>query len=531
MIIVVLIPIWTFTYFPSQDGPIHLWILHLGASYNSSGAETLGKFIVPNTALEPNLGFYLIAYPLSLIFRFDLIERLFLTIYTLIFCYGARYAIAQVNGHATFLSFLAIPMAIGYFSHMGFYNYSIGMALFLPTIAYWCWQYTSKRPFLYFKIAMTSFLLVVFHLVIFAAAVFTFGVYVVSLHAFQLLGTEHKKIALGSALRNMMWLTVSISPALFVFFSFALRHGVTSNPTSVPIDGLLSDLVNLRFLFSFELIELWWLARPLAAILISLTVFAIPALWRRAAQAPTAAATLTAAFALLFLYVATPITSKDVAVNARLAPAVALLGLLVIAHVDWRRYVKVLVITVCGAIIFGEAFIRYQQYSQYNLKIQSFVSLSSFIRPGSTILPIRLENINYISTLESDAGSTAHRPGRANPLLHAGAHLAIMTEGIYLKSTLMSRSHFGYFPYIYRDELDPFASLGIGIDHLAPDIDFSKFEAVTGQPVDYLVITARLLDDSPTGGPEIPGLMAVLATSYQRVASTDDGWHHLYEAK
>src|SRR6266568_1982070 len=71
---------WLLPYFPTQDGPSHLYNLVILHDLLHGGKEW-GNFFTYSLHLVPNLGFNLLAYPLINFLPPLAVERVFITIY------------------------------------------------------------------------------------------------------------------------------------------------------------------------------------------------------------------------------------------------------------------------------------------------------------------------------------------------------------------------------------------------------------------------------------------------------------------
>jgi hypothetical protein len=85
LISILLLPVFLVQYFPSQDGPIHRWLIHIMANYNKTDQTLLREFLVQNNTIEPNMGFYMITYPLYWLVNLHVAEKIFLSIYAFFF--------------------------------------------------------------------------------------------------------------------------------------------------------------------------------------------------------------------------------------------------------------------------------------------------------------------------------------------------------------------------------------------------------------------------------------------------------------
>ena len=82
--------IYLLPYFPSQDGPAHLYHLDI-LSDLLDGGKIWGKHFEFNFRLVPNLGFHLLSYPLLKFFSLFTVERIFLSLYLIFIAISIPY--------------------------------------------------------------------------------------------------------------------------------------------------------------------------------------------------------------------------------------------------------------------------------------------------------------------------------------------------------------------------------------------------------------------------------------------------------
>ena len=245
-------PIWTNEYFPTQDGPGHLYccsvLLQLGnhASPLPEYFFELGSFLSP----------YWLGHLLILLFMKIapplLAEKLFLTLYALIFIISIYYYVESANRQNLPVALFAIPFAFNFIFMMGFYNYALGIPLFFLAIGY-TWKHRENLT------ASRLLLLSVFLLLIY----FThFLALVITCLSISLVGV----FALIKNRVKLLQLFAAMIPALALVMHFLLKHRFGGGPHWDSF-SLLSYLITLdtlnafpdtAVLFSYFLAALLW---------------------------------------------------------------------------------------------------------------------------------------------------------------------------------------------------------------------------------------------------------------------------------
>src|SRR3546814_7822627 len=93
--------------------------------------------------------------------------------------------------------------------------------------------------------------------------------------------------------------------------------------------------------------------------------------------------------------------------------------------------------------------------------------------PNSTVLAL-----HYWKQREPLAGERI--TWRTDPFRHAASYIAMRTNGVDLRSSMMAESVYGYFPVVYRSRLDPYAVMG-DVESNPPEVDLLRSEEHTSE--------------------------------------------------
>lgn len=136
LLLIYILPVWLFTYFPSQDGPSHLYNAFILNHYNDPNYVFQQFYDIRHT-LIPNWTSHAL---LALFMRFVTpltAEKLLLTGYVILMATALLYLTTTVKKDAKPLAFLGFPFIYNGLFVMGFYNYVLGIGLMLISIGYW----------------------------------------------------------------------------------------------------------------------------------------------------------------------------------------------------------------------------------------------------------------------------------------------------------------------------------------------------------------------------------------------------------
>ena len=255
-----LLPIWSIQFFPTQDGPSHVYNSFILKEYfNTKQYPLLQQYYDLNLQPMPNwFGHIVIA---SLMFIVDplIAEKIMLSGYVILFLYAGRFLIIGV-GRSSFLSdkspysfcsdistnslpLLLFPFVYNYLLHMGFYNFSYSLGFCLLAVGYW-WENHQK---LGYKQAILFNLIMV--CCYFSHMVST----VIALIAVSILWLTTIRL---SNLKKHLWQIPMLLPSCVLPIWFILSHGTKSNHIHWSIRRLYEYVSSLEVLFSFTTFQL-----------------------------------------------------------------------------------------------------------------------------------------------------------------------------------------------------------------------------------------------------------------------------------
>lgn len=142
LLMIYILPIWIFPYFPSQDGPCHIYNSFIIKNYNNpdyvfNQFYNVRKDPIPNWTSHAALTLLMyIMQPLTA-------ERVLLTLYVILMAGSIYYLVGAIEGDRIPLTFIGFPFIYNYLLLMGFYNYSLSVAFMIYAIGYW-WRHYGK---------------------------------------------------------------------------------------------------------------------------------------------------------------------------------------------------------------------------------------------------------------------------------------------------------------------------------------------------------------------------------------------------
>jgi hypothetical protein len=155
--------VWWLPWFPSQDGPCHLYNLAILKDLRSGGAFW-GSIFADAWTFSPNLGFSLIVYPLLSVMSPWQAEKVFVSLYLLAMGGAMPLLLSALALPAMPWSFLVFPAAWSLGLAMGFYSYNITIPLVMAAIAATWTMRRRSFPFVTLLVSACSALLYCCHL-------------------------------------------------------------------------------------------------------------------------------------------------------------------------------------------------------------------------------------------------------------------------------------------------------------------------------------------------------------------------------
>ncbi len=235
-----LLPIWLVTYFPSQDGPSHVYNAVILKEYNNTESYPLfQQYYDLNLTPMPNWLSHAGMMLLMFVFSPLIAEKILVSGYVLLLLLGVWYFIGSVDREKRWYAFLMFPFVYNYLLQMGFYNFCYSLAFFLYAIGYW-WKHRSQFNL---ERALTLNLILVLayfsHPVSIVLALFSIAV-------LWLLTLRRHRIK-RHLLQIPMLLPACVLPLWFIW-----THGTQSSQGSWTTVRLKEYLLGLEVLYSFS---------------------------------------------------------------------------------------------------------------------------------------------------------------------------------------------------------------------------------------------------------------------------------------
>ncbi|MCG9128994.1 hypothetical protein JT359_15495 [Candidatus Poribacteria bacterium] len=261
LILVYLLPIWLFSYFPTQDGISHVYNSHIITDYNNPNFEfeeyyDIHWFPFPNWLSHISLT--LLMYIFSPLYA----EKVFLSLYVILFPVSIHYFLNALRPNQNSLVILSFTFIYNYLLLMGFYNFAVSVPLFFLTLGFW-WKHKDNLVFRRIVYINLLILLTYFaHLISYAFVLFSIA-FLTIVHYRR----DFKKILLTGC---------SLLPAAIMLLVYLPSSDLLSG--KLPqigfgrIGSLLQNLVGLKVLVAYNQNQSW-IAYCVFAFLLFLSIY------------------------------------------------------------------------------------------------------------------------------------------------------------------------------------------------------------------------------------------------------------------
>jgi hypothetical protein len=433
-------PVWLVKLVPTQDGPVHLAQADLIARFGWGGAlqEPAASFYQWNPRIEPNSAIYLLLAGLIRLTGDALIANtLFLSLYGLVWIAAAFAVCRAETGRPMLPMLLLLPLAFGVFIHWGFYNFALGVPLFLLFASFWHRARERRDVLTFVSTALLLALLYLTHITAVVAACLLLAADGIA-RGIRTLDRAGSRAALRRLILDGAWAAAAALPVLLLIAGFLIAYrDIPGEPAGMDggLTQILRRIIAATYLFSFT----WWEVVALAPLLAALAVAGVAALRRIGSGDPT----WPVFFVLIVLLSLLNLKTGSALLSERLAPYSWIAVVLAIAS---RQPGPLLTRALCVAALaglIGQTAIRALAYQSWSPTLESELDAGRD-NPGATFA-----NADQIALR-----SSALFAWRVRPTLHAAQTAALAAHGAGLSSTLPSTRYFGYFPLRYAEARD-----------------------------------------------------------------------------
>ncbi len=140
LLVLHLLPIWIFTYFPSQDGPSHIYNALTLKEYHKHENYTMRDVWKLNITIFPNWLSHLMLAAFLYVFPPLVAEKVLLTLAVGLVPISFFYLLDAIHKRGFVFAWLGFLFSYNYLLFMGFYNFALSTSLFFFCFGHW-WRH------------------------------------------------------------------------------------------------------------------------------------------------------------------------------------------------------------------------------------------------------------------------------------------------------------------------------------------------------------------------------------------------------
>ncbi len=161
LLLIHILPIWYFPYFPSQDGMNHVYNAYILKEYHNPALYKTREIFQLNWTLFPNWMSHLIMAGLMVVLPPLITEKILLTLCMILIPLAWLYFLRSIHRDSALYVWLGFLYSYHYLLFMGFYNFALSFGLFFLILGYW-WRH--RNDFTPARIAVLYLMLIVLYL-------------------------------------------------------------------------------------------------------------------------------------------------------------------------------------------------------------------------------------------------------------------------------------------------------------------------------------------------------------------------------
>ena len=461
-LILFLSPLLLIRYFPSTDGPAHLYNATLIKNLLLDQNGIASKYFEFNTSPQPNWSAHAVMALLQNFFPAWLSQKFFLLIYFIALAFSFRAVVLQLNPKAGIATCLILPFIPNFIFYIGFYNFLLSLPLIF--ILCWYWNYSSR-----FSLKRILWLALLF-LAIYFSHILSFAVSVICIGIIILYASDKK-----SLFKEMGFVFCSSIPCLILtlfFFSSNKMTGYKGTVDYLPTTELISYLTDARPLICYTHEEknlsqfVFYIFCLLFFVVFLHHIFQFQ---KEKNLFHNADAWLLLSMVMITLLFAVPdnIASGGF-VSIRFCLLAYLFFVLWLTATDSYSWIKNAAVVIVLLICLKLTYNRFETTRLLSDEVKKLEQASEFIKEGSVVLPLNYSQ-NWTTT---------------NLLNYIGCFRNVAVLDNY-------EANYNQFPLKWKPNADPSLYFKDWGKSSQPCIDISNYESRRKQLINYVVTFQR----------------------------------------
>lgn len=498
-ILVLIYPLLHAGFFPTVDGPAHLYNSNLILDYFFSDSGYSHQLFEFNAEPEPNwLGHFLLA-ALNSILPSWLAEKTVLLLSIVLIPLGFRYLLSQHGRGRSWSIFLAFPLSYTILLYLGFYNFCMSIGLMLFSLG----VYERNKDNYSFRF---GFAFLVMMLLLYFAHLFSFLAFVAYVFSEFLVRVKNNKSMRPQAFKIAFQRFWPLIPVMILSINFVLKKGTEGEIAFLPVETLWTWIKESAVLVALIYDTEHPFTMVLSVLWLLLLLFVIT--WRVIRKARLNPNDLWMFLAMLFLglyFVAPDQMASGGYISLRIALYFTLFALIWIGLQKLPSPVFIFSMLVSLFCTVKLLDIHNTESLKLSEDANELYLAAPFIDEGKTVLPL-----NY-------SGNWLH----SNFATYLGSERKILVLDNYEAST-------PHFPMKWKEKKEPYEIAGDYANSSQPCLTIARYEKVSGVRVDYITrwYWNESLKDSCTLAVD-----SLLSQYFEEIYTSPLGKLRLYERK
>ncbi len=260
LLVVHLLPVWGFKYFPTQDGASHVYNAYVVKEYHNPENYRLREVYERNATVFPNWTSHALLLVLLYLFPPMICEKIVLTLCIGLLPLSLLYFLKGVAKRNIVFGLVGFLYAYNYLLHMGFYNFVLSMSLFFFTLGYW-WRIKDRLRLAHlvviYALLMATYLTHYHSYALLLLSLSLFSVFTSGYDVLRQMWGSHVRVRLRDGLAHLkpaLTFLGALIPAYFILFSYYFyltsEHGGHREHKGVA--WLIDYLFSMKSLVSFR---------------------------------------------------------------------------------------------------------------------------------------------------------------------------------------------------------------------------------------------------------------------------------------
>jgi hypothetical protein len=520
LIAVHLIPLFALPFFPTLDGPAHLYNANLINHFLFGDHSFLEQYFYLNTEPEPNWIGHAILCWMNGMFPVNVAEKVIQAFYIIMLPISFRYVVKSVNPHAVFVEYIIFPFIYSFTFYLGFYNFSIGIPAVFFTLGYFVRHQNNFNAVKFLFLFLLLLAVYFSHLFLFILIGLLIALFIMWNFIYD--SVREKKIFWFSFLKKSGLVLLAALPGILLTLNFISKKATSAPGDYLAADELVKWIKQVRPVVALSFEEEERYTAKLFYLLFFLTIGTLAVKFLRlrfSSEEKHVEIThdktrlminrndvwALSSIILLFLLFYLPDTFANAGyISVRCCLFFFFVWILWLASQKINRYAGIFVLVVSCWVSYN--LMKYHLKVSKNLSNDAveITSVTPHIQPNNTLLPLNFSD-NWLQSHLSN---------------YLGAEKKIVIFENYEAANK-------YFPVRWQDKTEPYTSIG-GFRNRLPCFQLLKYEQDTPGKINY-ILTWKM-PENITDSCAIKTVRTI-DSLYTKVFSSPNGDAVLYQRK